>query len=102
TQKGPDEAVQKQELICREQASDLDFEIIKTFCDSGVSGISENRAGLNSLFAFLRQYGKAITVFISSSDRLARDFCILSSLEKKISYLNASLVYVNEGIKERI
>lgn len=98
---GPDTAIQKQELICRERASSSGFEIIKTFYDSGVSGNSENRLGFNTLLAFLSQYEKAITVLVSSPDRIARDFRAFSMLERKLSNLKASLAIMDENFMER-
>lgn len=99
-QTGPDEAPQKQEQICRKANSSFNFKIVETFCDSGVSGASENRSGFNALLGFLSQRPKPMAVMISSRDRLARDFRVMFALEKKLSDLGATLVIINEVFRK--
>jgi len=99
-QRGFDSAAQKQEQICREAALTLNFEVVETFCDSGISGASEIRSEFNALLELLRQRPKPIAVLISSRDRLARDLRVHFALTEKLSDLGAVLVFVNEVIRK--
>lgn len=95
-QEGLDIEAQKQEQFCRDYAAAYGNEVVEVFCDSGVSGLSENRSGFNAMLDFLGQQQKPFAVLIASRDRLARDLDLLLALEKKLSDLCAPLVSVNE------
>ena len=86
--------IQKDALL--EYARENDFELVKIFCDEGVSGGLEDRAGLAELFSCLEREKEIEGVLIFKLDRLARDLYIQEHLIKKLEALKKNLLSIKE------
>ena len=86
--------IQKEAL--REYARENGFELVKIFCDEGVSGGLEDRPGLAELFSFLEREKEVEGVLIYKLDRLARDLYIQEHLIKKLEGLDRKLLSIKE------
>lgn len=67
-------SLQAQEDACRKYALENDLEIVKVFFDQGVSGMSQDRPGLNDLIDFVdKNKDKVSAIIVSRIDRITRD-----------------------------
>lgn len=90
--------IELQETIITEYAKNNNFELVKMFCDNGISGTKEleNRPGLAELFLYLEDEKEVKKVIIYKLDRLARDLYIQEHIIKKLIELEVSLLSIEE------
>ena len=73
-QKDEGTGLETQEKLCREEAEQLGYTVLKVFSDGGISGKTiQNRPGMLDLLAFLKKTKEHITIFTYHIDRLGRD-----------------------------
>lgn len=89
-----------QERTCRDYAALKGYAVVEVFTDI-ISGKVENRPGMNSLLAFLRQNteGEHVVV-VDDFSRLARDVQAHASLRDKIVATTAIIESPNQKIGE--
>lgn len=90
--------IELQEKCIQEYASNNNLELVKMFCDNGVSGSKEleNRPGLAELFIFLEENKTIQKVVIYKLDRLARDLYIQEHIIKKLKEIEIELFSIEE------
>jgi len=86
--------IQKHAL--KEYAENNGYELVRVFCDEGISGGLEDRPGLSELFDFLEISSGLDGVLIYKLDRLARDLYIQEHLIKKLEGLGMNLYSIKE------
>lgn len=73
-QKDEGTGLETQEKLCREEAEQLGYTVLKVFSDGGVSGKNiKNRPGMIDLLTLLKKTKDHITIFTYHIDRLGRD-----------------------------
>ena len=73
-QKDEGTGLETQEKLCREEAEQLGYTVLKVFSDGGISGKNiKNRPGMLDLLTFLKRTKEHITIFTYHIDRLGRD-----------------------------
>lgn len=85
-----------QKNALKEYADAHGYDLIKTFCDEGVSGGLENRPALSELFDNLEETDGIAGVLIYKLDRLARDLYIQETLIKQLEKLGKKLFSTKE------
>lgn len=86
--------IQKQALS--EYAKAQGYELVRVFCDEGVSGGLEHRPGLAELFDYLERDQETDGVLIFKLDRLARDLMIQENLIRDIEKRGKKLLSTKE------
>ena len=67
----PDQHIESQLLDVRKLAAQRGFEVIREYCDKGVSGSKAKRPGLDSMMNDARR-GEFSIVLVAAFDRIAR------------------------------
>lgn len=94
---GPqDKAALEQERLCAGYAASHGLNVVNSFFDCGISGLSENRPGFDALLSFLQREQRPLVVLVVSRTRLARSLELLLTFINKLADLNASLIVVGE------
>jgi site-specific DNA recombinase len=93
--KGQGLEIQGKEINEYSEKNKLD--IVKIFCDEGVSGANEinKRKGLNDLLNYCKS-NKVDKVLITKIDRLARDVYIFLWIEKELKVCGAKITSISE------
>lgn len=86
--------IQKQSLA--EYARTHRHELVKVFCDEGISGGLEERPALSELFSYIEEHPETHGVLIFKLDRLARDLYIQEHLIRKLEDHGVKLYSIKE------
>ena len=88
--------IEIQEKALKDYAIENHYNLIKVFCDNGLSGGLENRPSLCDLFDYLESNPQVTGILIYKLDRLARDLYIQEHLIKKIEQSGRKLISIKE------
>ena len=91
------QSVEMQVRDLRELAKRLDFEVVREYCDEGVSGSRESRPALDALLLDARRR-KFDAVFVWKLDRLGRSLVHLVRLLHDLRALGVELISFSEGL----
>ena len=91
------QSVEMQIRDLRELAKHRDFEVVKEYCDEGVSGSRESRPALDALLLDARR-GKFDAVLVWKLDRLGRSLVHLVRLLTDLRALGVELISFSEGL----
>jgi len=86
--------IQRQSL--QDYAEAHGHQLLKVFCDEGVSGGLEDRPALSALFGYLERHREVEGVLIYKLDRLARDLYLQEHLIKKLEKMGKRLLSIQE------
>lgn len=89
--------VQNQLHGIRELAKQRGFNLVKEYCDQGISGRTERRPSLDQLIKDARQ-GKFKIIIIHSIDRLGRSTKHLLNLLDELSHYGVSIISIRENL----
>jgi len=89
-------SIEDQIRICRERAAKEGWSIYKEYSDSGISGASLIRPGIQKLLQDA-QAGRFGIVVTESLDRLSRDQEDIAHIFKRIGFAGGRIVTLSEG-----
>ncbi len=95
---GESYSIQNQKKLLTKAAKDMGYTNLVTFVDDGVSGVTMNRPGFNSMMAELEK-GHASAVFVKDMSRLGRNYIEVGRLmEEFFPAHDIRLVAISDGI----
>jgi DNA invertase Pin-like site-specific DNA recombinase len=94
----PDQHVENQILDLRKLASQRGFEVVREYCDHGISGSKARRPGLDAMIADGRR-GAFSLVLVVALDRLARSTRNLLEIVDELNSLQIELVSAREAVE---
>ena len=93
----PDQHVETQLYDLRKLAAQRGFEVVREYCDRGISGDKTKRPGLDSIMADARR-GEFSVVLVAAFDRIARSTKNFLEVVDELSSLNIEFVSARESI----
>lgn len=95
---GESYSIQNQKKLLTKAAKDMGYTNLVTFVDDGVSGVTMNRPGFNSMMAELEK-GHASAVFVKDMSRLGRNYIEVGRLmEEFFPAHDIRLIAISDGI----
>lgn len=93
----PDQHLENQILDLRKLAAQRGFEVVKEYCDRGISGNKAKRPGLDSMMADARR-GEFSVVLVAAFDRIARSTKNFLEIVDELSELGIEFISAREAI----
>jgi len=93
----PDQHVETQLYDLRKLAVQRGFEVVREYCDRGISGSKAKRPGLDSMMADARR-GEFSVVLVAAFDRIARSTKNFLEIVDQLSSVNIEFVSAREAI----
>ena len=93
----PGQHLENQILDLRKLAAQRGFEVVKEYCDRGISGSKAKRPGLDSMMADARR-GEFSVVLVAAFDRIARSTKNFLEIVDELSELGIEFVSAREAI----
>ena len=93
----PDQHVENQLLDLRKLAAQRGFEVVREYCDRGISGSKARRPGLDAMMADARQ-GEFSVVMVAAFDRIARSTKNFLEIVDELHELGIEFVSAREAI----
>lgn len=93
----PDQHLETQLYDLRKLATQRGFEVVREYCDRGVSGSKAKRPGLESMMADARR-GEFSTVLVAAFDRIARSTKNFLDIVDELHALGIEFVSAREAI----
>ena len=93
----PDQHVETQLYDLRKLATQRGFEVVREYCDRGISGTKGRRPGLDSMMAEARR-GEFSVVLVAAFDRIARSTKNFLEIVDELSSVNIEFVSAREAI----
>lgn len=93
----PDQHLENQILDLRKLAAQRGFEVVKEYCDRGISGSKAKRPGLDALLADARR-GEFSLVLVAAFDRIARSTKNFLEIVDELSELGIEFISAREAI----
>jgi DNA invertase Pin-like site-specific DNA recombinase len=93
----PDQHIESQLLDVRKLAVARDFQIVREYCDRGVSGSKAKRPGLNAMMSDARR-GAFSGVLVAAFDRIARSTKNFLEIVDELQSLQIEFISVREAI----
>lgn len=93
----PDQHLETQLYDLRKLASQRGFEVVREYCDRGVSGSKAKRPGLDSMMSDARR-GEFSVVLVSAFDRIARSSKNFLEIVDELSSLGIEFISARESI----
>jgi len=94
----PDQHLDNQLLDLRRLASQRGFEVVREYCDHGVSGSKTRRPGLDAMIADGRR-GAFSLLIVAALDRIGRSTRSLLEIVDELNSLQIELVSAREGVE---
>lgn len=95
---GESYSIQNQKKLLTKAAKDMGYTNLVTFVDDGVSGVTMNRPGFNSMMAELEK-GHASAVYVKDMSRLGRNYIEVGRLmEEFFPAHDIRLIAISDGI----
>lgn len=95
---GESYSIQNQKKLLTKAAKDMGYTNLVTFVDDGVSGVTMNRPGFNSMIAELEK-GHASAVYVKDMSRLGRNYIEVGRLmEEFFPSHDIRLIAISDGI----
>ena len=89
-------SIEDQVRECTQLAERFEYQIVKVFSDSAISGATDNRPGLQELLAMVKT-GTVDVVIAEALDRISRDQEHIARIYKQISFSQAKMQTITEG-----
>jgi DNA invertase Pin-like site-specific DNA recombinase len=93
----PDQHLENQILDLRKLAAQRGFEVVREYCDRGVSGSKAKRPGLDTMIADARR-GEFSVVLVAAFDRIARSTKNFLEIVDELHALNIEFISAREAI----
>ena len=93
----PDQHIESQLLDVRKLAAQRGFEVIREYCDKGVSGSKAKRPGLDAMMSDARR-GEFSVVLVAAFDRIARSTKNFLEIVDELQSLQIEFVSAREAI----
>lgn len=93
----PDQHLENQILDLRKLAAQRGFEVVKEYCDRGISGSKAKRPGLDALLADARR-GEFSLVLVAAFDRIARSTKNFLEIVDELNELGIEFISAREAI----
>ena len=93
----PDQHLENQILDLQKLATQRGFEVVKEYCDRGISGSKAKRPGLDALLADARR-GEFSVVLVAAFDRIARSTKNFLEIVDELSELGIEFISAREAI----
>jgi DNA invertase Pin-like site-specific DNA recombinase len=93
----PDQHVENQLLDLRKLAAQRDIEVVREYCDKGISGSKARRPGLDSMLADARR-GEFSVLMVSAFDRIARSTKNFLEIVDELHELGIEFISAREAI----
>jgi len=93
----PDQHLENQILDLRKLAAQRGFEVVREYCDRGISGSKAKRPGLDALMADARR-GEFSVVLVAAFDRIARSTKNFLEVVDELNSLDIEFVSAREAI----
>lgn len=93
----PDQHLETQLYDLRKLAAQRDFEIVREYCDRGISGSKAKRPGLDAMMADARR-GEFSVVLVAAFDRIARSTKNFLEIVDELHALNIEFISAREAI----
>lgn len=94
----PDQHIETQLYDLRKLAEQRGFEVVREYCDRGVSGSKARRPGLDAMLNDARR-GEFVVVLVSAFDRVARSTKNLLDIVDELNRLEIELVSAREAVE---
>jgi DNA invertase Pin-like site-specific DNA recombinase len=92
-----DASIDDQLRLCRLRADREGWLVVGNFSDKASSGAVRNRPGVDALLAEVER-GRVDIVLTESLDRLSRDLEHVANIYKRITFHNAQIITLSEGV----
>ena len=93
----PDQHVENQLLDLRKLAAQRGFEVVREYCDRGISGSKSRRPGLDAMMADARR-GEFSVLMVAAFDRIARSTKNFLEIVDELHELGIEFVSAREAI----
>jgi DNA invertase Pin-like site-specific DNA recombinase len=93
----PDQRVESQLYDLRKLAAQRSFEVVREYCDRGISGSKSRRPGLDSMMADARR-GEFSVVLVAAFDRIARSTKNFLEIVDELHELEIEFISAREAI----
>lgn len=93
----PDQHLENQILDLKKLSAQRGFEVVKEYCDRGISGNKAKRPGLDSMMADARR-GEFSVVLVAAFDRIARSTKNFLEIVDELSELGIEFISAREAI----
>jgi DNA invertase Pin-like site-specific DNA recombinase len=93
----PDQHLETQLYDLRKLAAQRNFEVVREYCDRGISGSKAKRPGLDSMMADARR-GEFSVVLVAAFDRIARSTKNFLEIVDELNDLNVEFFSAREAI----
>jgi DNA invertase Pin-like site-specific DNA recombinase len=93
----PDQHVETQLYDLRKLAAQRGFEVVREYCDKGISGSKAKRPGLDAMMADARR-GEFSVVLVAAFDRIARSTKNFLEIVDELDNLNIEFISAREAV----
>ena len=93
----PDQHVEAQLYDLRKLAAQRGFEVVREYCDRGISGSKAKRPGLDAMMADARR-GEFSVILVAAFDRISRSTKNFLEIVDELNSLNIDFVSAREAI----
>lgn len=93
----PDQHLENQILDLRKLAAQRGFEVVREYCDRGISGSKAKRPGLDAMMADARR-GEFSVVLVAAFDRIARSTKNFLEIVDELNDLNVEFISARESV----